>query len=101
MRGFASLIAPIIAAVIALGAAFACGRDRISVSTETSDDYKQSELTAAVNKFVTAQRTPEAYAALAQTVLKLRPGMDKMVGREAELRLVTLALTPIQNTYGK
>jgi hypothetical protein len=53
-------------------------------------------LLAAVEKFVAAGRTPQAYAELAATVTKLRPGMDKSVGEEAELKMVVLALAPMK-----
>src|SRR5690606_27839963 len=58
-------------------------------------------LVTAVDKFVKANRTPEAYAELAQTVSKLRPEMDRTVAREAELRLIVLALGPAQAMHGK
>src|SRR5262245_28889506 len=79
----------------------ACGRERIDVSTKASDDYKHGALVAAVDKFVAAKRTPEAFAELTQTITTLRPNMDRTVGKEAELKLVTLALPPVQANAGK
>lgn len=97
MRGLAA------AAVVALTAtgASGCGRDSIAVNQKTGDDYKHGALVLAVDKFVSAGRTPDAYADLAQTVAQLRPHMDRTVGKEAELKLVTLALQPIQSMSAK
>lgn len=66
------------------------------VSTDELGDYNQGELIAAVDKFVAARRSPEAYANLASTVLALRGGMDRTVGNEAELKLIVLALAPMK-----
>ncbi len=75
----------------------ACGQDAIGVKPgSTSEDYHHAELVAAVNAFVVAGRTPAAYATLARTVVTLRPGMDKSVADEAELKLVVLALEPMK-----
>jgi hypothetical protein len=74
----------------------ACGREEIAVKQGQSADYNQTELRAAVDKFVAAGRTPEAYAELAQAVLALRQGMDRTVGQEAELKMVVLALGPVE-----
>ena len=75
----------------------ACGQDRIEVSHDEAHDYNHGELQAAVDKFVTAGRTPRAYAELARTTLALRPGMDRSTAEQAELRLVVLALAPIRS----
>jgi hypothetical protein len=64
-------------------------------------DYNHAQLISAVDKFVAAHRTPEAYAELAQTVTILRPGMDRSVAEEAELKLIVLALGPIQAAQAK
>jgi hypothetical protein len=82
-------------------AAIGCGRDTIEVNAKSGDDYKHGALVAAVDKFVAAGRTPDAYAELAQTIVTLRPHMDRTVGKEAELKLVTLALAPIQSMSAK
>jgi hypothetical protein len=78
-----------------------CGRDKIGVNTKASDDYQHGALVTAVDKFVAAGRTPDAYAELAQTIGTLRPQMDRTVAKEAELKLVTLAIAPIQATRSK
>lgn len=94
MRGLA-LVA------VVLAGSTACGRDTIEVNQKAGDDYKHGALVAAVDKFVAAGRTPDAYAELAQTILQLRPQMDRTVGKEAELKLVTLALGPIHAMQAK
>src|SRR5215510_614970 len=81
--------------------AAACGRDKIEVNAKASDDYKHGALVTAVDKFVTAGRTPDAYAELSQAIVALRPQMDRTVGKEAELKLMTLAIGPIQSTRAK
>ena len=60
----------------------ACGRETIEVSRGGEHaDYNHGALLAAVDKFVQAGRTPDAYGDLSQAVLALRPGMDRAVGR--------------------
>ena len=78
----------------------ACSQERIGVSTTTAD-YNHGALRAAVDAFVAAQRTPDAFAALAQQVLALRGGMDRSVADQAELKLVVLALAPLQAVGAK
>lgn len=90
-------LAMILAVVVTAG----CGRDTIEVKQNATDDYKHHALVAAVDKFVKANRTPEAFAELAATVTQLRPHMDRTVGKEAELKLIVLALGPIQAMQGK
>ena len=88
--------------VVALGILAACGEDRIEVKPASgATDYNHDKLVAAVDKFVTASRTPDAYAELAQAIVGLRPGMDKTVAEEAELKLVVLALGPIKSVQAK
>jgi hypothetical protein len=83
---------PVVLALIA-----ACGQDRIDVITGgTTNDYNQAALLGAVDKFVAAKRTPQAFGELARTVIALRPGMDRAVSEQAELKLVTLAIAPLQ-----
>jgi hypothetical protein len=79
----------------------ACGRDKIEVAQSSNDDYKHDALVASVDKFVKAGRTPEAFAELSQTVSTLRPHMDRTVGKEAELKLIVLALAPVQAMQAK
>ncbi len=74
----------------------ACQQDTIDVRPEPSDDYNHAKLIAAVDKFIAAKHTPEAYQKLAQTVAQLRPGMDASVAAEAERRMTVLALEPVQ-----
>jgi hypothetical protein len=87
--------------VAALVTASACGQDPIGVRPPESGDYHKTDLLHAVDKFVAAGRTPAAYAELAQTVLALRPGMDRSVAQEAELKLMVLALAPVQSVQAK
>ncbi|MFN0249884.1 MAG: ExbD/TolR family protein [Kofleriaceae bacterium] len=84
----------LVAAALALTA---CGDKPVDVVAETDADYNHSELEAAVDQFVTAGRTPEAYQKFSKTVLALRGGMDHTVANEAELRLLVLALAPVTN----
>ncbi|HSD90639.1 MAG TPA: hypothetical protein VLB44_24110 [Kofleriaceae bacterium] len=88
-------------AAIAAGGVAACGRDRIEVKPSSGDDYKHGALVIAVDKFVAAGRTVDAYAELAQTVSSLRPQMDAAVGKEAELKMIVLALGPIESMKAK
>jgi hypothetical protein len=80
------------------GALAACDREQIEVNRNPDQaDYNHGALRAAVDTFVKVDRTPEAYADLSRSVLALRPGMDRAVAEEAELKLVVLALAPIQS----
>lgn len=92
MRGRLVLVAVVVAG---------CSRDKIEVNPTPGADYNRGALVAAVDRFVEAGRTPDAFAELAQTILQLRPEMDRTVGREAELKLVTLALAPVQSMQAK
>jgi len=84
-------------AVVLAGALAACHRDQIEVSRNADQaDYNHGALRAAVDAFVKAERTPEAYADLSRAVIGLRSGMDRAVAEEAELKLVVLALGPVQ-----
>jgi len=89
-RGF------VLALAVGVAAAAACGQDQIEVHANQTGDYNHGALLGAVDKFVAAGRTPEAFAALSQAVLALRPGMDRSVAREAELKLLVLAMAPVQ-----
>jgi hypothetical protein len=80
----------------------ACGKDQIEVSrTGDSADYNHAALRGAVDAFVKAGRTPAAYGELSRAVLALRPGMDRAVAEEAELKLVVLALEPIKSVASR
>ena len=79
-----------------------CGQSDIGVaSAPASGDYNHHALVGAVDKFVASGRTPEAFNGLAQTVVALRPGMDKAVAQEAELKLLVLALVPVKSAASK
>ena len=81
--------------------AAACGQEKIEVHKTDSTDYNHGALLVAVDKFVAAGRTPDAYAELAQTAFQLRSGMDRTVAKETELKLMVLALTPVQSVHAK
>src|SRR5580765_7131975 len=78
-----------------------CGQDKIEVKPPTKGDYNHAALQTAVDKFVARSRTPDAFAELSQTVSGLRPGMDRAVAEEAELKLVVLALGPTNAVHEK
>ena len=78
-----------------------CGKEKIEVKPSNGDDYKHAALVQAVDHYVAAGRSPDAYAELAQTVASLRPQMDRAVGKEAELKMIVLALPPMQSMQGK
>jgi hypothetical protein len=79
----------------------ACGQDKIEVRQGDNGDYNHGALLQAVDKFVAGGRTPAAYAELAKAAFELRPGMDRSVAREAELKLMVLALAPVQAVHAK
>ncbi len=93
-------VMPIRLALVAILLA-ACGQEKIDVRKGETADYNHGALLVAVDKFVGAGRTPEAYGELAQTVLELRSGMDRSVAKEAELKLMVLALGPVQSVQQK
>lgn len=89
-----------VVASVALAVA-ACRQDRIEVTGATTGDYNHAALQQAVDEFVTHGRTATAYATLSQKVSTLRPGMDRSVAEEAELKLVVLALGPMNAAFAK
>ena len=93
-----SLRFPLVLALLA-----ACERPQVEVNTGPADstEYNRKALTAAVDEYVANGRTTQAFGELAQTVLKLRPGMDRTVAEEAELKLVVLALAPVKSVQAK
>src|SRR4051812_17626297 len=95
-RGVVILVCASVIAAVA-----ACGQEKIEVRRGDNADYNHAALLRGVDKFVTDGRTADAYAALSQTVLELRPGMDRSVAKEAELKLMVLALPPVQAVPGK
>src|SRR5262245_64654971 len=84
-----------------LAASSACGQEKIDVHKTESTDYNHSALLVAVDKFVAAGRTPDAYAELSQTAFQLRGGMDRTVAKETELKLMVLALAPVQSVHAR
>jgi len=88
----------LVAASLTLGA---CKQDTIAVRPATAGDYNHTALSAAVDQFVAAGRTPDAYSDLSITVSALRSGMDRGVAEEAELKLVVLALGPVNGVLEK
>lgn len=94
----------LVVAASALAALFAlagCGQDQVEVRHGNLRDYNHAALLDAVDRFVAAGRTPPAYAELSRTVLALRPGMDRTVAQEAELKLLVLALAPVQSVQAR
>jgi hypothetical protein len=90
-----------VALVVASVVLGACGSDPIEVTTKNVADYNRGALLTAVDKFVKDGRTPEAYRDLAAKVHELRAGMDRTIGEEAELKLLVLALAPVQSVSAK
>ncbi|MBV8761683.1 MAG: hypothetical protein JO257_30595 [Deltaproteobacteria bacterium] len=88
-------------ALAVLLALAACGQDKIDAHATGTADYNHKALLAAVDGFVAKGRTADAYGELAATIRQLRPGMDRSVAHEAELRLVVLALGPVRAQAGK
>ena len=79
----------------------ACGQDKIEVRRGETTDYNNAAVLAAVDKFVAGGRTPDAYAELAQSAFELRSGMDSAIAKETELKLMVLALAPVQSVHAK
>ncbi len=79
----------------------ACSDKKVQVISGDTADYGHKALQRAVDEFVQTGRTPEGYAQLAQKILAIRPAMDRSVAEEAELKLVVLALGPMQAVQQK
>jgi len=79
----------------------ACGQDEIKVEHRPGPDYNHGALLTAVDAFVAAGRGAPAYGELAKAVVTLRPGMDRAVAQDAELKLIVLALAPVQSVQAK
>ncbi len=79
----------------------ACGEERVGVLPGDHSDYNHAALQTSVDAFVAHGRTAPAYGDLARAVLRLRPGMDRSVGEEAELKLIVLAFGPVNAMQGK
>jgi hypothetical protein len=91
----------VLASLAVVVAVVACGQDKIEVRQGESSDYNHGALLAAVDGFVAAGRTPAAYVELSATASKLRSGMDRTVASETELKLLVLALAPVESVHGK
>ncbi|HET9625570.1 MAG TPA: hypothetical protein VFP84_29590 [Kofleriaceae bacterium] len=91
----------VLVSVLAAVGLAGCGEDRIEIRQSENADYNHGAMLQAVDKFVAAGRTPVAYGQLAQAAFGLRAGMDRSVARETELKLMVLALTPVQSVNAK
>ncbi|CAN5900486.1 hypothetical protein BH11MYX3_BH11MYX3_11260 [soil metagenome] len=92
----------LLATTVLLASLSACGQERIAVTKgEPGSDYNESALQAAIDTFVANGRSAPAYADLAKAVLALRSGMDRTVADQAELKLIVLALPPMQLAQSK
>ncbi|HTJ42639.1 MAG TPA: hypothetical protein VL463_11125 [Kofleriaceae bacterium] len=76
-----------------------CAKDEIDVHTPGTD-YNRKGLLAAIDRYNAAGRTPEAYGKLAAELESLRSGMDETVADEAELQLIVLAQSPVEQMRG-
>ena len=97
----ATWVVPVLMRSLTLLALVACSQEEIGITRDESADYNHGELTEAVDRFVAAGKTPAAYGVLAKQTMELRKGMDRSVAEEAELKLIVLALGPIQQLQGK
>lgn len=88
------------ASFVALAAA-ACEQEVIRVDPMPAGDDRYAKMIAAVDTFIAAKRSPAAYADLASTIATLRPGMDAALAREAERRMLVLALGPVKAVIDK
>ena len=80
----------------------ACQQGSIAVTRGSGGgDYHHGALVAAIDRFVAAGRTADAYAVLAKTVAELRPGMDRSVADESERKLIVIALDPVKAVADK
>jgi hypothetical protein len=76
----------------------ACQQRQIEVIKKNGDrtgDYGRQAVRAAVQKFRSAPRSPQAYRALAVEIERQRPAFNRDVSDEAERVLVFLALEPM------
>jgi hypothetical protein len=96
------MLARSLALYLSIAVLAACGQDRVQVTKgDPTSDYNEHALQSAIDEFVANGRSPQAYADLAKTTLALRSGMDRTVADEAELKLIVLALQPIQSVQAK
>lgn len=82
-------------------AATACQQEVIGVDRMPPHDDQRTALIDAVDAFIAGNRSPTAYAALAAKVVTLRPKMDAALAREAERRMLVLALAPVKAVADK
>jgi hypothetical protein len=87
---------PIVVVVAGLAG---CAKDEIDVHSPGAD-YNRHGLLAAIDRFNAAGRTPDAYGHFYAEIQQLRSGMDETVADEAELQLIVLALSPIEQVRG-
>jgi hypothetical protein len=96
------MLARLLATTVLLASLSACGQERIAVTKgEPGSDYNEHALQVAIDEFVANGRSAPAYADLAKAVLALRSGMDRTVADQAELKLIVLALPPMQSAQSK
>lgn len=87
-RGFAAITVALVVA---------CDQQPIRVEPVPVNDDRYVKLIAAVDGFIAANRTPAAFGVLATAIAALRPGMDAALARDAERRVLVLALAPVKS----
>ncbi len=96
------MLTRLLTASLLLAALASCGKERVSVTKgDPSTDYNEHGLQKAIDEFVANGRSAPAFADLAKNVLALRAGMDRTVADQAELKLLVLALPPMQSEQSK
>ncbi len=96
------MLARLLTATVLVASLSACGRERVGVTKgDPNSDYNEHALQAAIDEFVTNGRSAPAFADLAKNALRLRSGMDRTVADEAELKLLVLALPPMESAQSK
>jgi hypothetical protein len=74
-----------------------CGDDTIEVRQPERGAYRRDDVLAAVGKYASGPRTPEAFGVLAREIAALRPTMDEPVAALAELQLTVLAVDAVES----
>jgi len=83
-----------------LALATACTRDPIDVHKDTDAfDFGRGELLAAVDAAAADPTSPKVIATLAARIEELRPQFNDPVAKEAERKLVFLALFPLESQF--
>lgn len=90
----------LLALLVAMALA-ACKQDVIGVDPLPPSDNRHAKMIGVIDTFIAANRTPAAYAKLASQIAALRPGMDAALAREAERRMLVLALAPVKAVADK